>query len=256
MKPELPPVECPRCGRGQLRTGDATWDSRAVLFLHQSLLHLARRLLGLRYLCRACRAHVPVPRELPRTVVGYHGCDRTFAQHLVSGRLAVRDWLASAQEYDWLGRGVYFWEHALGRAWQWAEQRHPGREAVVAVEIRLGRCFDLADTEFTGLVLEAYNELREEYELQGEQLPRNTGGSERKARRLDCAVLNYLMSQQDEEGQRYQTVRCPFEEGEPIFPGGSIRRQSHVQIAVRDIRCLAPRVYLIPRRAGVWRTPN
>jgi hypothetical protein len=88
-----------------------------------------------------------VPRELPRTVVGYHGCERTFAQRLVSGQLTVRDWIASEREYDWLGKGVYFWEHAPGRAWQWAEEHHRGNEAVVAVEVRLGRCLDLANTQ-------------------------------------------------------------------------------------------------------------
>jgi hypothetical protein len=162
--------------------------------------------------------------------------------------LTARDWVASERDYDWLGKGVYFWEHAPGRAWQWAEEHHRGDEAVVAVEIRLGRCVDLADTEFAPLLLNAYHAIRDYYEAMGTSLPSNTGGKERKARRLDCLVLNRLMAILDSSGRvAYQTIRCPFEEGEAAFPGGNIRVQSHVQIAVRDLACLVPPVYLIPR---------
>ena len=247
---ELPEIECPRCGLGRLRSRDGSFGSRALLFLNQSLLRLARRLLGQRYWCRACRTHVVVPRELPRTVVGYHGCDRTFAQRLVSGRLTVHDWIASEREFDWLGKGVYFWEHAPGRAWQWAEEHHPGEEAVVAVEVQLGRCLDLADTAFTPLLREAYNAIREAYEAEGRELPKNAVGRDRKARRLDCLVLNHLMTILDSGGGvQYQTIRCPFEEGEAAFPDGNIRVQSHVQIAVRDLSCLSPKVHRV-RRGG------
>jgi len=79
-------------------------------------------------------------------------------------------------------------------------------------------------------------------------LPKNTGDKDKKARRLDCLVLNHRMAILDRGGLEYQTVRCPFEEGEAAFPGGNIKVQSHVQIAVRDLACLVPRVYMIPRR--------
>jgi hypothetical protein len=165
--------------------------------------------------------------------------------------LTIRDWLASEREHDWLGKGVYFWEHAPGRAWQWAEEHHRGNEAVVAVEVRLGRCLDLADTEFTPLLLGAYNDISEVYEAEGRDLPKNMGGMDRKARRLDCLVLDHLMTILEGAGIEYQTIRCPFEEGEAAFPGGNIRVQSHVQIAVRDLKCLVPPVHLIPRGGDV-----
>ncbi len=247
---DLPELECPRCGRGRLNARNRTFGSQALVRLHQSLLRVARRLLGLRYWCRVCHAHVSVPSELPRTVVGYHGCDRAFAHRLVSGQLSVQDWIASEREYDWLGKGVYFWEHAPGRAWQWTEEHNRGQEAVVAVEIRLGRCLDLADTEFMPLILDAYNGIKKEYDKQGKDLPKNTGGKERKARNLDCLVLNHMTLLLAGLGIRYQTIRCPFEEGDAAFPGGMIRMQSHIQIAVRDLSCLLPQVYLIRRGGG------
>ena len=40
------------------------------------------------------------------------------------------------------------------------------------------------------------------------------------------------------------------EEGEAAFPNGNIRAQSHIQIAVRDLSCISPKVYLIPRRGN------
>jgi hypothetical protein len=185
----------------------------------------------------------------PRTVVGYHGCKRSFAERLVAGQLTARDWLASEREFEWLGNGIYFWEHAPGRAWQWAAEHHPGEEAVVAVEVRLGKCLDLADTRYATLLLEAYHGIKRLFEVDGRELPKNTGGKDKKARYLDCLVVNHLMELLESSGESpFQTIRCPFEEGEAAFPGGNIRTQSHVQIAVRDVTCLSPTIHLIPRR--------
>ena len=210
------------------------------------------RLLRLRFWCRTCRAYVPVQRELPRAVIGYHGCDRRFALELISGRANVAEWLASEKDYDWLGQGVYFWEYAPGRAWQWAEEHHPGAEAVVAVEIRLGRCLDLGDTKAALLLQRVYEDAKKSLELEGKELPRNVGGLDKKARRLDCFILNRLMDDLDRgEGKTFQTIRSPFEEGEPAYPGSNLRLQSHVQIAVRDLKCLSPKVYLVERRANL-----
>jgi hypothetical protein len=245
---ELPDIECPRCGQEALGEEQLSVGSKASLLLYRALEAVMRRLLRLRYWCSTCRAYVPVQREIPRAVIGYHGCDRRFAQELIAGRVDIADWLASEKDYDWLGQGVYFWEHAPGRAWQWAEEHHPGAEAVVAVEIRLGRCLDLGDTVFTSLLLGAYNATKRIADEEGRELPKNTGGRDQKVRRLDCWVLNFLMASLDRDNfMGFQTIRCPFEEGDPVYPGGKIREQSHVQIAVRDVKCLSPRAYLVSR---------
>src|SRR5205823_246968 len=88
-----------------------------------------------------------------------HRCRQDFARELVAGRVGAEEWKMSQNDYDWLGEGIYFWEHAPGRAWQWARERYGGDGAVVATEVRLGRCLDLADTEFTGLLREAYEDI-------------------------------------------------------------------------------------------------
>jgi hypothetical protein len=56
-----------------------------------------------------------------------------------------------------------------------------------------------------------------------------------KRRELDCLVLNYLCSQSP---VLYQTVRGVFLEGDPAYPDAMIRKESHVQIAVRDPSCI------------------
>jgi hypothetical protein len=62
-----------------------------------------------------------------RVVLGYHGCRPDFADALVSGALPVRDWRPSQNPYDWIGHGIYFWEHAPERARDWGEGESSGR---------------------------------------------------------------------------------------------------------------------------------
>ncbi len=53
-----------------------------------------------------------------RTIFGYHGCDRAVADPVLTGRQQLGP---SSNEYDWLGSGIYFWEHGPSRALEWAE---------------------------------------------------------------------------------------------------------------------------------------
>jgi hypothetical protein len=85
-----------------------------------------------------------------RTVIGYHGCRRSVAKALLDGG----PFKTSENDYDWLGRGIYFWEHGPDRALRWAKKyRHP---AVVGAVIQLGKCFDLLDTRYTNDLGEFY----------------------------------------------------------------------------------------------------
>jgi|SRR6266511_7744 len=53
-----------------------------------------------------------------RMVIGYHGCDAAVVAKVLSGK----DTLAPTQkDYDWLGNGIYFWEHGPRRAYDWAK---------------------------------------------------------------------------------------------------------------------------------------
>ncbi len=52
-------------------------------------------------------------RIYQRTVVGYHGCDAAVAERVLAGKTDLK---ISTNAYDWLGAGVYFWEHGPQRA--------------------------------------------------------------------------------------------------------------------------------------------
>lgn len=164
-----------------------------------------------------------------RIVLGYHGCDPAFAEQIVSGAIPVGKWRWSKNVWDWLGHGVYFWEYAPERARSWG-----GKGGVVGAEIDLGQCANFADEVWTALLAQAYEKVRRQYADEGQTLPHNRG----KRHDLDCLVVNALTEQMRLDGLFVQTVRGPFPEGDPAFPGSAIQKQSHVQIAVRDLACI------------------
>ena len=82
-----------------------------------------------------------------RIVVGYHGCLEPLASELLSGQKPLAEWPRSQNRWDWLGSGLYFWEHAPQRAYRWANQRAAraggtAQPAVVGALIQLNQCFD------------------------------------------------------------------------------------------------------------------
>ncbi|MFL5354130.1 hypothetical protein [Archangium sp.] len=175
-----------------------------------------------------------------RMVVAYHGCDAGVAERLLGGASLE----PSQNAYDWLGEGIYFWEYGEDRALQFAqEQVERGRvrtPAYVGALIQLGDCFDLLDTRFTSELAAAYVPWMESQPPEKLPLPRNAGPApDYKLRYRDRAVLDwYLEFLEQEEGRRYDTVRCGFLEGEPVFPGSGILKQTHIQLTVRNPSCI------------------
>ncbi len=55
-------------------------------------------------------------------VLGYHGCEKVFANGVRSGRISLAQWKPSQNLYDWLGEGIYFWESSRTRAEEWATE--------------------------------------------------------------------------------------------------------------------------------------
>lgn len=174
-----------------------------------------------------------------RVVVGYHGCTKAFARKLLLGEAAIEAWRPSENEWDWLGHGIYFWEHSPVRALRWAEEKHGrrGRPAVIGAVIQLGKCFDLLDESLTNVLAEGYRELAEAFAKEGRALPRNLG-RESKLRNLDCLVVNDCLNRLKGRGTVYDTVRGAFWEGEPIYPGAGFARESHIQVVVRNPACI------------------
>lgn len=177
--------------------------------------------------------------QYARTVLAYHGCDAETAKSLLNGE----SFEPSENAYDWLGRGIYFWEHGVDRAFRFAKfQKSRGKiqtPAVVGAVVQLGRCFDLMDTLFTHDLGSFYPLFKEEFEQAGFMLPKNQGKTpDLKLRNLDCAVINAYLIAVENDGERFDTVRCGFIEGEPIYPGAMIHQETHIQIAVRNPACI------------------
>lgn len=181
-----------------------------------------------------------------RTVFGFHGCDRRVADAVLAGKATFQ---ASDNTYDWLGSGIYFWEHGPARALEWAEQqtkrkgsniKHP---AIIGAVIQLGNCFDLLDVFFTTQLAQYAEELEKVMSAVGQPLPSNqrgpAGDPDWLRRHRDCFVLNYTIPLFEENSQsRIQTVRGVFQEGPAAFSGAGIKLKSHIQIAVRDPRAI------------------
>jgi hypothetical protein len=186
-----PGNSCPRCFGTNIDWNERVGGERLLLATTRLFSRLTRRLLPLRLWCRDCRHVFRNLHAFPRIVIGYHGCERDFAKALIAGRVSIDEWRVSQNDYDWQGEGIYFWEHAPGRAWQWARDRYPDRGAVVATEIELARCLDLGDTAYTGLLRRTYQGKVDVYTRQGLSLPKNEG-RKFKLRRLDRLVINRL----------------------------------------------------------------
>ena len=177
-----------------------------------------------------------------RLIVGYHGCDREVARRVL---MDGEDLVASANPYDWLGNGVYFWEHGFTRAHQFAEEKRGRGEItdpfVIGAYVHLGNCLDLTDLWATQLLARDFKRLRSGARRRGHALPKNkkarAAGSDVLLRYLDCAVINYCLERSEKRGH-YDTVRGVFEEGAPAYEGAAIREKSHVQVAVRNPACI------------------
>jgi hypothetical protein len=97
-------------------------------------------------------------------------------------------------------------------------------------------------------VLRGYSEVVHKERLAAAE---ERGGRVFKLRRLDRPVIDRPTRATDRgDAVHFQTVRCPFEEGDPVCEGGMIKTQSHIQVAVRDRACIASRIYPVSRREG------
>ncbi|MFN0076275.1 MAG: hypothetical protein ACKVY0_07360 [Prosthecobacter sp.] len=176
----------------------------------------------------------------PQIIFGYHGCDVSIARMILNGGVLR----SSTNPWDWLGHGIYFWERSFTRAMQWAHEisRLPHspikRPAVIGAIINLGHCLDLADPDSAELVATAYKNFMAECRTTGVEPARNKG-PESKARFLDCAVVNHLHHLTHQAARpAFDTVRGFFNEGQPVYPTAGLRSLDHVQVCVRNPKCI------------------
>lgn len=196
---------------------------------------------------------MPQKDDYHRTVVGYHGTTLSAALKIVN---RAEEFRKSEKDYDWLGRGIYFWEYAPKQALEWAElrqqQAHQKLEktsleiartseplAVVASMIRLGYCLDLTEPSNIEFMGDIFTDFQSRLIASGAELPKKT----RKYRKLDCAVFEYAYNvlEEQEPRERIDTARgiyIPKDGSQRIWPGSWISRQTHIQLCVRNPRSI------------------
>ena len=170
-----------------------------------------------------------------RIVVGYHGTSIRSAEAVMRSGFRL-----SQNAYDWLGDGVYFFQDAPNRAWEWANNRHPGEPSVIGAELELVDCMDLLDTAWSSVLADAYNAYIGLLKETGQPPPEQSVG----AHRLDREVINYAIGVLTQNGVEISCVRNAFSEGRPVYPGSALYDRTHVQISVRDVSKCVRRVWL------------
>ncbi|XAH25463.1 hypothetical protein AAFF27_09795 [Xylophilus sp. GW821-FHT01B05] len=192
-------------------------------------------------------------QRLPNWVLGFHGTDEDTVKAILNSPNAHL--AKSENDYDWLGRGIYFWENDPERALEFSATRMRWKKikgkkpAVIGAVIDLGLCLNLFDQPALAELARAHEELAFDMNLMGVQMPTNDGkNKDRVFRRLDCAVIEHahrLRTAKRVNLPAYQTVRSGFHEGQEAYPGSGFFNKNHIQIAVRDEGCV--KGYFLPR---------
>ena len=183
-------------------------------------------------------------------IYGFHGCDQSVCDSLVNNRRKKLNY--SENQYDWLGKGMYFWENDKERALKWAEDLKKHKQnnkqkitkpAVLGAVICLGNCLDFTEQDCLQKVKEHYQKLKES----GIELPENSGGKDLYKRELDCFVINsFVQYQRDVNHVSYDSVRGVFFEGNELYPDSGFREKDHIQIAIINPNCI--KAFFKPRQ--------
>ena len=105
-------------------------------------------------------------------------------------------------------------------------------------------CLDLTTSDGVDWMRFAYQSLAEVTQAANLDLPVN--GRNQLKRNLDCSVVRRLHTiLEDQELPAVDTLKGVFTEGPPAYPGGGFAEKTHIQVAVRNFRCIK----------GVFRVP-
>ena len=188
----------------------------------------------------------------PNLTIGFHGCDQSVVDKVIAGK---ENLIASTNDYDWLGSGIYFWENNEERAMEWAVElsKRPGssvkQPAVIGAIIDLGYCFDLTDTAYLKELKKSYDFALEFSRISGIPLPLNKplgNSTDLLLRKLDCYVIQTTHRINREANKRaYDSVRGVFWEGKPLYPNAGFAEKNHIQICICNPNCI--KGYFLPR---------
>jgi hypothetical protein len=178
-------------------------------------------------------------------VLGFHGCDKEVFEKVIYKKQALTP---SKNTYDWLGHGIYFWEHNLERAYDWAVflSKRPNSSiknpAVIGAVIDLGYCLNLLDTETIKILQNQFESFKAKMTLLNIPLPenKNTGyNTDLLLRNLDCAVIESLHENRRTLGKEdFDSVRGVFVEGKQIYKDAGFREKTHIQLCIRNPNCI------------------
>lgn len=179
---------------------------------------------------------MPFFDDYNRTIIGYHGTRRDVAMEIIQG---LREFKPSENIDDWLGHGVYFWEHAPRQALRWAQGRYRRHDvAVVASMIRLGNCFDLLDPQNADELRALYKAMVSFYRTAGKKIPQNY----RARKHLDCAVFQFAYAEYADRGagpiDTCRAVYVPTGAKARLWRASWLYEQTHIQLCVRNPRCI------------------
>lgn len=194
-------------------------------------------------------------QKLHNLVIGFHGCNKETWESVLLKSKHIKD---SANDYDWLGHGQYFWECNYDRALSWAKERKFKNPSVIGATIDLGRCLNLTDEKSIIELKNAYKLLKEDFGKSNIELPKNINvknNADILLRRLDCTVIQYLHQiNKDANLTSYDSIRGVFIEGDEIYPDSGIKTKTHIQICVVNPNCIMG--YFDPRKAiNDWPIP-
>ena len=195
------------------------------------------------------------------SIRAYHGTTLSFARTII----AQQHIKISRNDYDWLGRGAYFFQDGPLQAWKWAAHwvgpKFSEPPAVVSADLDLTDCFDLLDLANWRFVLDAHQVYSARFAASGRPLPtqrapvvRAPNGQHfhvasplppsagRPGRNLvDCAVIRLAVRRLRRlpVPLPINSVRGSFVQGQQLYDNSYFFDHSHVQIAVLNPTAVA-----------------
>lgn len=188
-------------------------------------------------------------------LLGFHGCDQSIRDNIVTGKIAMKP---SNNKYDWLGSGIYFWQNNEERAIDFSKNP-PGKKkfdnpAVLGAVFNLHHCLDLTDKKYLDEVKDAFDSLTDTLATYNIPMPQNRvvpgslNSNEKLLRELDCSVLEWLHWERFQRGEDpFDSIRCVFIEGAPIYEGSAFHEKTHIQVCIRNANCI--KGFFLPRTA-------
>ncbi|QPS81680.1 MULTISPECIES: hypothetical protein [Delftia] len=191
-------------------------------------------------------------QRLPNWVLGFHGTDEETVDKILNDpRQHLKK---SANDHDWLGRGIYFWENDPIRAFNFSKERmkwakvEGKKPKVIGAIIDLGLCLNLTEQPALAQLKQAHQSIFEDFQSFGVDLPVNAPDGKVWSRNLDCLVIRHLHDLREDADPplpAYDSVRSPFQEGDCVYEGTEFRLKNHVQIAVINEACI--KGYFLPK---------